>query len=144
MSIGIGSFMHVHPWNWVKKRRTKASQYFVTLDLIPSNARQECVANVLRICLFSGLAVLLYTQTPKFVRAQICVGDMRVSRLQAKARQHHLSQTLVWQLPGLPGLLLQPCPSEMNRNSTVKIIQGSKFKFQKLMEKVGWSRPPHF
>ena len=32
-----------------KKRRTKASQHFVTLDLIPSNALQECVAHALTI-----------------------------------------------------------------------------------------------
>ena len=28
------------------------------------------------------------------MRAQICVGDMRVSRLQVKGRQHHLSQNI--------------------------------------------------
>ena len=53
VSIGI------YPWNRAKKRRTKASQYFATLDLIPSNARQECVAIALTICLFSGLRCAL-------------------------------------------------------------------------------------
>jgi len=38
-----------------KKRRTKASRYFVTLDLFPSNARQEYLPTVLTICLLSGL-----------------------------------------------------------------------------------------
>ena len=33
----------VHPWNREKKWRTKASQCFVTLDLILSNTQQECV-----------------------------------------------------------------------------------------------------
>ena len=37
-------------------------------------------------------AVLFYARTAKFVRAQIRVGDMRVSFLQAKGRQHHLRQ----------------------------------------------------
>ena len=46
----------VQPWNRVKKQRTKAkSEYFVTLDHIPRNTRQECVATALTICLFSGL-----------------------------------------------------------------------------------------
>ena len=57
MEIGVHWHrrFQVHPWNRAKKRRTKASQYFVTLDLIPSNARQECVTTALTICLFSGL-----------------------------------------------------------------------------------------
>ena len=39
-------------------------------------------------------AVLFYALTAKFVRAQICVGDVRVSRLQVKGRQDHLSQNI--------------------------------------------------
>ena len=46
VSSGIGGFR-------AKKRHTKASQYFVALDLIPNNARQECVATALPICLFT-------------------------------------------------------------------------------------------
>ena len=42
---------------------------------------------------FQVSAVLFYAQTArKFVRAQICVGDTRVSRLQVKGRQHYLRQ----------------------------------------------------
>ena len=40
---------------------------------------------------------------PKFVRAQICVGDMRVSRLQVKGRQHHLSQNIGPAIAGSAG-----------------------------------------
>ena len=47
--------MEIHSWNWAKKWHTKASQYFVTLDLILSNNHQECVATALTIWLFSGL-----------------------------------------------------------------------------------------
>ena len=38
-----------------KKWCMKGSRYFVTLDLFPSNTRQEYVATALTICLFSGL-----------------------------------------------------------------------------------------
>ena len=40
---------------------------------------------------------------PKFVRAQICVGDMRVSRLQVKGRQDHLSQNISPAIAGSAG-----------------------------------------
>ena len=39
-------------------------------------------------------AVFFYARTTKFVRAQICVGDIRVSRLQVKGRQHYLRQNI--------------------------------------------------
>ena len=57
MEIGVHQhwWFQLHLWNWAKKQRMTASQYFVTLDLIPSNAHQECVATALSICLFSGL-----------------------------------------------------------------------------------------
>ena len=83
MEIGVHQHrqFQVHPWNRAKKQRTKASQYFVTLDLIPSNDRQECSATVLTICLFSGLLRL-----ERKVRAG--------TNLQAKGWQHHLSQNI--------------------------------------------------
>ena len=90
-SCPAARWFQVHSLNRAKKRHTKASQYFVTLDLVPSNARQECVATALTICL---LLVLYYAQTAKFMQAQVCVGDMRVSRLQVKGRRHHLSQNI--------------------------------------------------
>ena len=57
MEIGVQRHrqFQVHPWNWAKKRPTKASQYSVTLNLIQSNTRQECVVTALTICLFSDL-----------------------------------------------------------------------------------------
>ena len=50
-------------------------------------------------------AVLFYAWTAKFVWAQICVGDMRVSRLQVKDRQHHLSQNIGPVIAGSAGLV---------------------------------------
>ena len=121
MEIGVQRHrrFQVHPWNWAKKRRTKASQYFVTLNFIQSNARQECVATALTICLFSDLRSSLSARTAKFVLVQICVGDMRVSCLQAKDWQHHLSQNIGPAIagsarPAPPALLRPPCQSEMN------------------------------
>ena len=70
-------------------------------------------------------AVLFYARTAKFMRAQICVGDTRVSFLQAKRRQHHLCQN---NGPAIAGSA-RPAPpalSERNngkRNSTIKFIQ---------------------
>ena len=43
---------------------------------------------------FQVSAVLFYARTAKFVRVQICVGNMRVSHLQAKDWEHHLSQNI--------------------------------------------------
>ena len=54
VSIGIGGFRYTRKIR-AKKWRTKVSQYFVILELIPSNTHQECVATTLAICLFSGL-----------------------------------------------------------------------------------------
>ena len=62
--------------------------YFV--DPIPNNAGQECVATSLKICSFSGL----YVQTVKLTWVWICADDAHASRLQAKGRQHHLSQNI--------------------------------------------------
>ena len=56
----------MEPWH------TKASEYFVTQYPIPSNARQECVATVPTICLFSDLhSSLLCLDRARFVGAQI-------------------------------------------------------------------------
>ena len=58
-------------------------------------------------------AVLFYTQTAKFVRAQICVGDMHVSHLQVKGRQQHLSQNIGRTIAGSAG----PVPPAMKQSS---------------------------
>ena len=60
-----------------------------TLNLIPSNARQECVANTLTICLFSGLrSSLLRSDREVRVGTNLC---WRVSYLPAKG-QHIMSK----------------------------------------------------
>ena len=48
-------------------------------------------------------AVLFYALTAKFVQAQICVGDVCVSRLQVKGRQHPLSQNIGSAIAGSAG-----------------------------------------
>ena len=53
-------------------------------------------------------AVLFYAWTAKFVRAQICVGHMRVSRLKVKDRQHHLSQNIGPAIAGSAGVTGNP------------------------------------
>ena len=74
--------------------RTKACQYFFTLDLIPSNTSQKCVSTVPQSACSQVSTVLFYALTTKFVWAQICVGDMHVCRLQAKGWQCRLSQNI--------------------------------------------------
>ena len=98
----------------MKKQRTKASQYSVILDLIPNNARQECVATTLTMCLFS---VLIYAPTAKFVWAQICVCNMRVSLLQVKGPQHHLGENTG---PAIAGSARPALPALSERNECVK------------------------
>ena len=54
-------------------------------------------------------AVLFYARTVKFMWAQICVGNMRVSRLQVKGRQHHLSENIGPAIVGSAGPVRRPC-----------------------------------
>jgi len=61
-------------------------------------------------------AVLFYTWTVKFVRAQICVGDMSVSRLQVKGWQHHLSQNIGPAIAESAGPVLPALKSKMAQN----------------------------
>ena len=87
-----------------------------SLDLIPSHTVQEYVAIVLKICSFSGSKVLFYACAVMFVLALICANDMRVSRLQAKGRRHHLWQNIGPADTGSaksasPALLRWPCTS---------------------------------
>ena len=136
MEIGVHRhwWFQVDQWNGAKKRRTKASQYFITLDFIPSNAHQECVANTLSICLFSGLPVLFYAWSAKFVQAQICVGYMHVSRLYTSKGLATSSQLKHW---SGNCRVCQNCSASpvrekwmRKRNSTVKLfkVQSSNLK----------------
>ena len=112
MKIGVRQFQ-VHP----KKRHTKASQYSATLDLIPSNAHQECVATALTIYLFSGLHSSLTLGPRSSCRHKSVLAIMRVSCLQAKGRQHHLSQNIG---PAIAGSA-RPAPTALSeRNECVK------------------------
>ena len=87
----------------MKKRRTKPSQCFAS-HLVWILFQAAPVKSVWPpSCLFSGLCSSLYAWTTKFVRAQICVGDMRVSRLQVKGQQHHLSQNIGPAIAGSAG-----------------------------------------
>ena len=122
--------MEIHPWNQVKKRRTKVIQHCVTLDLIQSKnvwplRSQSAHSRV--------SAVLFYARTTKFVWAQICVSNVHVSRPQAKGRQHHLSQTIGTAIAGSA----RPAPTALlERNECVKEtvplklfkVQSSNFK----------------
>ena len=71
---------------------------------------------------------------------------MRVSCLRAKSRQHHLSQNFGPAIAGSARAVLPASLSERNEcvkvTEPLKIIQGLKFKSQKLAEKVGWPMPP--
>ena len=77
-------------------------------------------------------AVLFYARTAKFVQAQICVGDMRVF-LSYKRRVGNIIsvKTMVQRLPESARLAPSALSkwNDRKRNSTVKFIQGSKFKF---------------
>ena len=94
MEIGVHRHrrFQVHPWNQAKKWRTNASQYFVAMDL--ATPIKNVWAPGSQFGCFQVSTVLFYARTAKFVRVQICAGDMLVSRLQAKDREHHLSQNI--------------------------------------------------
>ena len=92
----------------MKKRRMKPSQALLRIwsDLIPSSVHQECLAFELLVLRSPQFSFTL--GPPKFVRAQICVGDMRVSCLQVKGRQHHLSQNIGPAIAGSAGPVSPP------------------------------------
>ena len=66
---------------------------------------------------FQVSAVFFYARTAKFVRAQICVDDMRVFRPQAKGRQHHRSENIG---PAITGSARPAPPALSERNECVK------------------------
>jgi len=89
--------------------------------------------------------VLFYVQIVKFVRAQICVGDMCVSRLQAKGWQHHISQNIGLVIAG-SARPASPALSERNEcaKETVPLKLFKVQSLKTLTKKVGLPRSPHF
>ena len=139
--------MEIHPWNRAKKQHTKASQHFVTLDL-PSNACQECV--LWPPCSQSACsqvsAVLFYTRTTKFMRAQIrFVLQYACFCLQAKGQQHHLSQNIGSAIAGSARPAL-PALSErsecIKETAPLKLFKVQSSNFKKVMEKWGGQGRP--
>ena len=61
------------------------------------------------------------------MRAQICVGDMRVFRLQVKGRQHYLSQNIGPAIAGSAG----PVPPALGEPEPSKAEQHSQFANRK-------------
>ena len=115
--MGIGRRFQAHPGNRMKKRHTKPSQCFAS-HLVWILFQAAPVKNVWPpSCLFSGPCSYLLRSDPKFVRAQICVGDMRVSHLQVKGRQNHLSQNIGPAIAGSAG----PVPPALNIDDEVQV-----------------------
>ena len=74
------------------------------------------------------------------MQAKICVGIMHVSRLQAKGRQHYLSQNIG---PAIAGFARSAPPALSEGNECMKETVPLKlFKVQcstfKILQKVGW------
>ena len=86
-------------------------------------------------------AVLFYAQTAKFVRTHTCDSDMRVSLLQAKGWQHHLSQNIG---PAIAGSARPAPPAMSERNECVKEtvqLKVQRSTFKNLWKK--WGGPSH-
>ena len=133
VSIGIGSFRYICGTAWRSSALLPANilLLWILFWAKPFNNKwppcSQCACSQV-------FAVLFYTRTVKFVQAQICVGDMCVSRQQAtKGQQHHLSQNI--------GLAIarsaRPAPPALSeRNECVKEtvplklfkVQSSNFK----------------
>ena len=97
----------------------------------------HCTHNllVLRFC-----SSLLHLDC-KFVWAQTCDGNMRVSLLQAKVWQHHLSQNIGYTIAGSA----RPAPPALSeRNECVKetvLLKVQRSNFKSLWKK--WGGPSH-
>ena len=89
-------------------------------------------------------AALFYAWTAKFVGVQICVGDMRVSRLQAKGWQHHPSQNIGPVIAG-SARPAPPALSERNECPTetvpLKLFKNQSSNFKSLRKR--WDGPGH-
>ena len=139
VSIGIGGFRYTHGTRLRSAAWKPVNNSLLLWILFWSTPVKNVWPSRSQSCCSQVSAVLFYARTTKFVRAQICVGDMRVSRLQGSATSKHWSADC---------RVCQTCsPSLSERNECVKetvllIIQGLKLKFQKLTEKVGWPRLP--
>ena len=101
----------VHPWNWKKKRHTKASQIFFYSRSYSEQRLQECVVTVLTICLFSGLHSSLLRSDNK-----VCADTNLCWRYACfSSTSEGIGNIIsVNKLGGLPDLLCQPCQREMN------------------------------
>ena len=86
------------------------SKFCFTFSLhpIPSNARWECVATVLKTCSFSCLCSSLLCSDHEVVWAWICADDICVSCLQGKGWRHHLSQNIGQVVTGSAGPVPPP------------------------------------
>ena len=87
-------------------------------------------------------AVLFYTRTAKFVQAQICVGDMHVSLLQVKGREHFFSENIG---PAIAGSARPALPALSERNECIKetvLFKVQRSNFKSLRKNWGWPRLP--
>ena len=97
--IGIGA-----PGEPDEEATHETQSMFCFADLIPSSARRECVA-----------IELLVLRSPQF---SFTLGP-RVSRLQVKGRQHHLSQNIGPAIGGSAG----PVPPALTYNYTLVLMR---------------------
>ena len=112
VSIGIGSFF-CYSRSYSEQRLSRM-----------------CGHCALTICLFSGLRGSLLRTDLKVCVSTVCVGDMRVSLVQVKGRQHHLSENIG---PAIARTARPAPPALSERNECVKEtvpLNYSRFKVQ--------------
>ena len=93
MSIGIGGFRYTRRTGQRSGAQKPVNILFLWIlfqttpvkNVWPPRSQSACS---------QVSSVLFYFRAAKFVGGPICVGDVRVSHLQVKGRQHHLSQNI--------------------------------------------------
>ena len=110
----------------------------IVVHLIPSNARQECVATTLTICWFSGLCSSLLHSGLRSSCGHKSVLAICVFLSYKRSVGNIISvKTMVRRLPDLPR---QPCPREMIVRETVLL---NLFKVQSSNSRKKWGGLGH-
>ena len=108
----------------------------IVVHLIPSNARQECVATALTICWFSGLcSSLLHSGLRSLCRHKSVLAICMFLSYKRSVGNIISVKTMVRRLPDLPDLLCQPCLREMMVKETVLL---NLFKVQSSNSRKKW------
>ena len=142
MEIGVHRHrrFQVHPWPGTGRR--SGARKPVNTSYSKQHPSRMCAWPPRSACPYPQFSFTLGPQSSCWHKSVLAIC---VSRLQAKGRQHHVSQNIVRRLLSLPDLFRLPCEREMNKETVpLKLFKVQSSSFKKLTEKVGRPKLPRF